>query len=330
MSKSLRLALVGATGLLGTALRERLADSEVQPAELFLLASEASVGQRLEYRGRHLAVKDAADFNFAQVDLAVLAVPPKVAADLAGKILASDCRILDCSGAFLADLDVPLQCPGVTPGSRAKVLSLPGAIAAQAAAVLAAPLADEMLAGVNITALLPASLAGRAGLDELAGQTAALLNVQQVETTVFPERLAFQVQAAGSRSHGSSHQALGQGAVLALKRILDLSLPVSCHAYWVPVFHGLTLDLSLLFHEEVDAGRLQEWLDNAGVTEVEPTDESQATLPEEARAGIRGYLQRDVTRDGRQWRIWLAADNVQLSALMGVQIIETLIKDHLY
>lgn len=330
MSKPLRLALVGATGLIGTALRERLAESELQPAELILLASDNSAGQRLEYRGRHLSVKDAAGFDFAEADVAVLAVPPAAAATLAPKIAATSCRLLDYSGVFLADLEVPLVCPGVSVGSRAQVVSLPGAIAAQVAGLLAGPVADELLAAVNITALLPAGLAGRAGLDELAGQTAALLNVQQPAMNVFADCLAFQVQAAGSRGQGSSHQAPGQGAALALKRLLGLALPVSCQAYWVPVFHGTTLDLSLTFHEEIDAGRMQAWLEDAGIALLPVDDAARATLPEGTGAGIQAGMQKDVARDGRHWRIWLAADSVQLLALMGVQTIEILIKDHLY
>lgn len=328
MSKPLKLALAGATGLLGAALRERLAESQTQPAELHLLASADSAGTRLEYAGRYLTVTDLAEFDFRAADAVIFATPASVTLAQAPRALAAGCKVLDFSGAHLADMDVPLLCPGVIPGSRAELTAFPGAIAMQLAALLAMPVADELLASVDITALLPASLAGRAGVDELASQTAALLNARDPQTEVFGERLAFQTLLAGSQAYGSSHQALAQGAVLALKRLFGLSLPVSCQASFVPVFHGMTLALTLTCHEEVDEGRVENWLEEAGITLLSP--ETNGNLLPEAGAGIHAVMPRDVTRAPHQLRLWLAADNVQLAAFMGVQIIEVLIKDHLY
>ena len=329
MSKPLRLALAGATGFLGTALRERLAESQSQPAELHLLASAESAGTRLEYAGRYLVVGDLAEFDFHAADAVVFATPAPVTAAHAERARAAGCKVLDFSGCYLADMDVPLLCPGVSPGSRADVTAFPGAIALQLAALLATPVADELLAAVDITAILPASLAGRAGVDELASQTAALLNTREPQAQVFPDRLAFQLLMAGNQAYGSSHQSLGQGAVLALKRLFGLSLPVSCQACFAPVFHGLTLNVLLTCHEEVDEGRVETWLDDAGISLL-PQDAGACLLPEEAGAGIYAFMPRDVTRDPHKIRLWLVADNVSLSAFMGVQIIEVLIKDHLY
>lgn len=331
MSQSLRLALAGATGLVGTAIRERLAESETQPSELLLLASSESAGQRLEYRGRYLVVTDLAEFDFHKADLVVFAVPLAVVATQAQRAVEAGCRVVDLSGHFLTDLNVPLLCPSVNPVGRAPVAALPGAIAMQVASLLAAPVADELLAGVDLVALLPAALAGRAGMDELAGQTAALLNVQTPATDVFMERLAFQLLSVGAQPQGSSHQAQTQGAVLALKRLFGLSLPVSCQAFWVPVFHGLTVAVTLSFNEEVDEGRVQQWLEDAGVNLLEMSGrQAQPVLPDEPGAGIHACLQQNMTGNANQLRLWLVADSVQLAAFMSVQTVEVLIKDHLY
>lgn len=332
MSKNAyRVALAGATGLVGGAFLERLSESSAGPVELFLLASDNSAGQRLEYNGHYIVVENLADFDFTQVDLAVFFTPTDVTAAQAMRLQAAGCKVLDFSGAFLTDLDVPVTCPGVTRLTDAKMLAFPGLISLMLAPLLAGGAAVGLLESVDITAMLPASFAGQAGADELASQTAALLNAQDPATNVFPDRLAFQLQRAGDSRQGNSHQAIAPGTQLAIKRLFDLSLPVACQAFWLPVFYGVTLSVSLRFKKAVDDGRLQQWMEEANI-DVAAADiqAAETTLPSESGATVRGGVQKRSATDNKQAHVWLAADNVQLSAALGVQTVEILIKDHLY
>lgn len=324
MSQSLKIALVGATGFVGEALREQMAASELQPAELFLLASADSAGQRLEYGSHYLGVKELASFDFGQVDVAIFATPATVTALHAPRAAQAGCRLIDLSGHLTTDMQLPLLFPGLVDATRAKAGgSLPGPIACVLAQLLAGAASDGQLAGVDVSAMLPAAIAGRAGVNELASQTTALLNGQEPENVVFPKRLAFQVQPAGPSACGSSHQALSQGTVLSLKRLFGLELAVACQAFFVPSFYGMTLAVTLTFHQDIDEGRVAQWFDEAGIVALE----DDATQSVEQDAVVRGALQQDVTRSARQVRLWLTADSVQLMASSTAKIVESLLKN---
>jgi aspartate-semialdehyde dehydrogenase len=336
MTKPLRLAIAGATGQVGRALLEQLAERHADLQYLHLLASSGSAGKRLEYGGRYLSVGNLEDFDFQEADVAVFATPPAVSAAQAERATRMGCKVLDFSGHFLTNMSVPLLQPGVTQPVAAPCYALPGAISAQLSPLLAAAVASDMLTSVDITALLPASLVGGGMVDELASQTAALLNGREPTMAILPSRLAFQIQTVGVRAQGSGHSALCQGAVLTLKRLFGLDLDVACRAFFVPVFHGLALGVTLAFNDVMDGGRVEEWLDEAGIVLVDARADGQSfpVLPPPGtiaeRGGIHACLDRDVARSPEKIGLWLAADNVHLGAFMGVQSLEVLIKHHLY
>lgn len=328
-----RLALVGATGQIGSALLEQLAELEASLGSVTLLASAASAGRRLEFGGHYQTVVELADFDFKQVDLVLFATPAAVSQQYVPLAVAAGCQVIDMSGQFLADMSVPLICPGVTlprpaPTGQGSLHALPGVIALQLAGVIAPAIADDLLVSLDVVAMLAASVAGQAGVDELAAQTAALLNAREPQTRVFPEQLAFQLQLAGAQAQGSSHAVLAQGAVLTLKRLFDLHLQVTCQAFFAPLFHGSSLAVTLSCNDAVDAGRAESWLEQAGVTVLDEGTDGQARglLPDAGSCELYGAINGGAARQPERVPFWLAADNVTYCANMAVQSLQLLLK----
>lgn len=332
MSTPIKLVIVGATGQIGSILLDQITDQAIDFATLHLLASERSAGKRVACAGHHYLVEELADFDFKQCDVAVFLTPPAVSAKSVPLAVAAGCRVLDLSGYFLTDLAVPLLMADITdinlPSQGGSLHSLPGTVSQLLAPLLVRMVSEKVLAVVDVTALFPASAAGAQGTDELASQTVALLNAASPPSEVFPERLAFQLQTAGSCAQGSAHNALGQAAILSLKRLFGLNLDVDCRALFVPVFHGTTLSVTLECHEAIDQGRIDGWIEQAGIGHlVESANGASQVLCEVGSSQAMAQISRNPTRAGHKVSLLLSADNVYLAASFAMKTLQYLIRN---
>jgi len=189
-----RLGLVGATGAVGRQILEVLGERRFPVAQLLPFASDASVGDAVELFGEDYAVEPIAADRLAACDLIFGAAPvleawlPKL----------SGVRVVDLSGAFELDLDVPLYLAGWRPqlpaaGGPAWV-GIPRGTAAGLGLVLGPIARETALEGVHVCTLESASGAGRRGADALSEQTIELLNAMTGDLEqgdVFPRPLAF-------------------------------------------------------------------------------------------------------------------------------------------
>lgn len=337
MSRTFNLALVGATGLVGEALLALLDERQLPIATLHLLASPASAGRRLEYHGHYLKVADLADCDFSAIDIALFAVPPAVSARYSPGAAEQGCMVVDLSGIWLADPQVPVVLPGINEAALAdarerNLVAVAAGIAAQVAPLVAALLEDGPAPRLALTALLPASAAGRGGVEELARQTARLLNSQDSEADVFPDQAAFATLTAGSKGCGSGMLAPAESARLALQRLFPvLAGRVLCQAARVPVFFGQSVALDWFSEAGPAVDQALMRLAAAGI-EVAEADVEGRGLPLSGTALTRATTVAEITsqQDGVGLMLWVSTDNVRESAAMkGVQIVELLIKDYL-
>lgn len=337
MDRAFNVALVGATGLVGEAVLDFLNERTLPIATLHLLASEASAGKRLDVAGSYIKVAELNGFDFSAVDIALFAVPPVVAAQFAPQAAEQGCIVLDLSGIWLADPEVPVVLPGINESALADVrgrnlVSVPAGIAAQVAPVLAVLVEEYGSADVTLTAMLPASAAGRGGVEEVARQTARLLNSQDSEPEVFPAQSAFVTLTAGVKSCGSGVLAPEQTARLALQRLFPgLSGRIHCQAARVPVFFGQSVSLCWRGDTPLTAEDALALLAGAGLTvaELDIDQRGQALSADLESADIR-IQELSGSDDGHGLGLWVSADNVRYgAALKGVQILELLIKDYL-
>lgn len=336
MTREISLAVVGATGLVGEALLEQLAESGLALGAVHAVASAESAGKRIEFGDRLLKVSALDDFDFSTVELALFAVPPAVSAAHSRRAAEQGARVLDLSGVWLADPSVPVWCAGV-PDTDAdidqhRLLSVLTGPAAVVAEVLAA-LRDLAPVQLSCTSLMPASAGGRAVLEDLARQTARLLNSQDPEPAVFPAQAAFSVLASGSAGLGSGTLAPAQSLELGLRRLPELGAPVAvAQSAWVAAFYGASLSLDLTFAEPISVDVAAQLLADAGLpaTGTEPSREARSLTAElpDRRPLVADLRVAGIGND--RLACWIGFENVRYGAARkGVQIVELLLKDYL-
>src|SRR5690242_10289394 len=108
MSREFRVAVVGATGLVGETLIQVLEERQFPVAELYPLASNRSLGRTVSFRGRNYPVQELAGFDFAQADLGLFSAGAAVSREYAPKAAAAGCIVIDNTSEFRYDADIPL------------------------------------------------------------------------------------------------------------------------------------------------------------------------------------------------------------------------------
>lgn len=188
------VAVVGATGAVGREMLEVLEERNFPVSELVLLASDNSEGERLTFNSRSVTVKKLTRDSFAGVDIALFSAGSPRSLEFAHAAVKAGAVVIDNSSAFRMDPKVPLVVPEVN--ARALV-GHTGIIANPNCSTIGLvmalkPIHDAAtIKRVVVTTFQSVSGTGKKAIDELAGQTVALLNFRDVEAKVYPRQIAF-------------------------------------------------------------------------------------------------------------------------------------------
>lgn len=266
MNENLRIAVVGATGVVGTEVLSALFDRDFPAERLTVLASERSESEELEYGEDTLEVEKATPESFRGMGLVLFATPAEVSRALAPAAQAAGAWVVDGSSAFRAEGNVPLVLPGFNTevlgaSFKGRIVSVPSAVSSAIAWVLE-PLRQAFgVTQAQVTALMGTSSAGQQGVRELEQQTAALLSGREPEAHVFPHRVGLnlvpQVSPFMANSPWTEEEA---GWTLEAARLFAPKgeVPVVAGtAVQVPTFfgHGLSLHVRLKKPAPVEQAR---------------------------------------------------------------------------
>ncbi|APU30065.1 aspartate-semialdehyde dehydrogenase [Ectopseudomonas chengduensis] len=336
MSQSINIAVIGATSNVGEALVELLEEREFPVKDLHLLASSESAGQSLSFRGRQVRVRSLDAFDFTQVQLAFFAAGSDVTRSHHERVVAAGCSVIDLSAAFSLE-----QAPCVLPELGAAglpALTKPWCVSAPTPSAVACALVLATLRPVlrpqqlQVTAMLSISTLGRSGVQELARQTAELLNGRPLEPNTVDRQIAFNLLAQVGEVDDQGHAQLEKRLAAEIQQLLSLpELPVAATCALVPVFFGDSLALGVYADSDVDISAVLQLLEVAlGIELVEAGDYPTAVGDAVGQDQVYvGRVRRGVS-DPRQLNLWIASDNVRKgAALNAVQIAELLIKHYL-
>lgn len=335
MTTTCDLAIVGATGLVGESLVALLEERGFPLGRLFLLAGPESAGSRVEFRGSYVAVQELAGFDFATAQIAIFATGGQVAAQFAPRAAAAGCIVIDTSPRFRDDPDVPLVIPEVNPeavavGLQQRLLAVPASAVTELLVALRPIERAVGLERFDVTVLEPVSGRGREAIDELAGQTAALLNGQPIESQVFPKQIAFNCLPGIAAAADSSYTKQGEPLVRETRRILgDAELPGQFTRVQVPVFFGETLLVHAVTRRPLAASEVQRLL--AAAPGLNLMDEEAPTPFESVGQDMifLGPVRLDPD-EPRDLSLWVVADNVRRGVAWGaVRLAELLVKEYL-
>ena len=274
------LAVVGATGAVGTVMLDLLSTRDDVWGEIRLIASPRSAGRRLRVRGEELEVLALAADAFDGVDVAMFDVPDEVSAQWAPVAAERGAVVVDNSGAFRMDPDVPLVVPEVNPGQAAHrprgIIANPNCTTMSLIVAMGALHRAFGLREMVVSSYQAASGAGQAGIDTLyaqldkvagtraLGQRAGDLRAAVGDFGPFPAPLALNVVPfAGSlKDDGwSSEELKFRNESRKILGLPDLRVHATCVR--VPVVTTHAVAVHAVFDREVTRKGAQRALDNA-------------------------------------------------------------------
>ncbi|OSN09893.1 aspartate-semialdehyde dehydrogenase [Lonsdalea iberica] len=335
MTNGWNIALLGATGAVGTALLELLQEREFPVGDIYPLASEHSAGETLRFNGRSCLVTNAEEFDWSQAQLAFFVAGAEASARYADEAANAGCLVIDSSGLFAQEPDVPLVVPGVNSHVLAdyrnrNLVAVADSLTSQLLKAVK-PLTEQAgLSRLHVTSLLSVSARGKAAVDDLAGQSARLLNGMPPEAGMFPKQLAFNLLPLLADSEGSVMQE--RRLVDQVRKVLqDDGLPIAVNCVQSPVFYGHAQVVHMEGMRPLSAEEAREELlqsDDVAISD----DDDYPTQVDDASGNIQlsvGCLRNDYGIP-ELLQFWSVADNVRFGgALMAVETAELLIEEHL-
>ncbi len=334
MSNAVNVAVVGATGLVGGAVLEKLAQAQMNVGNVFALASDETEQQTVEYGGRHLTLHTLDQFDFSQVHLAIFCVPADVAQTYAPQATEAGCWVIDHSYSFRADEAVPLVVAGINPQDLAlaerKIVACPDSSATPLAYLIDMLLPVGQIERMNLVAMRAVSDIGRQGVEELSKQSVALFNLKPLETKQFDKQIAFNVLAGNKSKQNASTYDLELSLQDEIQKVFhDPDIVINSTVTYVPVFFGHSLSVHLELSQTVTKEKVIELIKKSSrliFCDDCPTVVTDAVQQEKIYIG---HVRQDETWDSGL-NLWLVADNIHSgAAINSVQVAEILVKDYL-
>lgn len=340
MTKKYDIAVVGATGAVGETILKVLEERNFPVGKLYPLASSRSAGKKLEFRGSWVEIEDLATFDFSKVQIGLFSPGASISREYAPKAAAAGCVVVDNTSEFRYDDDIPLIVPEVNPQAVAGyknrgIIANPNCSTIQMLVALK-PIYDAVgISRINVCTYQAVSGSGKEAIEELAKQTANILNLKPVETNVYPKQIAFNCipQIDVFQDNGYTKEEMKM--VWETKKIMgDDAILVNPTAVRVPVFYGHSEAVHIETKEKITAEQAKELFGKAdGIVLVdEHVDGGYPTAVTDAvdtNPVYVGRVREDISCD-KGLNLWVVADNVRKGAATNtVQIAELLIKDYL-
>ena len=340
MSKTYNVAVLGATGAVGETMLSILEQRNFPVGSIYPLASARSAGRTIEFKGKTLEVLDVAAFDWSLAQIGLFSAGASVSAHWAPIAAQSGCVIVDNTSQFRYQDDIPLVVPEVNPHDIALytnhgIIANPNCSTIQMLVALK-PIHDAVgIDRINVCTYQAVSGTGKKAIDELATQTANLLNGKPAEAKVYPKQIAFNVLPHIDVFLENGYTKEEMKMVWETRKILgDDSIMVNPTAVRVPVFYGHSEAVHIETRDKITAQQAREILGNApGVTLLDehvpggyPTAVTEAAGQDPV---FVGRIREDISHP-RGLNLWVVSDNVRKgAALNSVQIAEVLIKHYL-
>jgi len=340
MSRKYDVAVVGATGAVGEIMLEILAERNFPVNNVYPLASERSAGKKVQFGGKYLTVQDLSTFDFSSVQIGLFSAGAGISEKYAPIAARAGCVVIDNTSQFRYDDEIPLVVPEVNPHAiadykRHGIIANPNCSTIQMLVALK-PLHDAAgIERVNVCTYQAVSGTGKEAIEELASQTAELLNGRSAEAKVYPRQIAFNVLPHIDVFQDNGYTKEEMKMVWETRKIMeDESIQVNPTAVRVPVFYGHSEALHIETREKLDAVQATALLENApGIVVLDerkdggyPTAVSEGATHDPVYVG---RIREDISHP-RGLDLWVVADNVRKgAALNSIQIAEILVKEYL-
>jgi len=340
MTKKYDVAVVGATGAVGETMLRVLHERRFPVNKVYALASSRSAGKRVEFGDRMLVVEELDSFDFSKVQIGLFSAGASISDVYAPKAAEAGCVVVDNTSRFRYDDDIPLVVPEVNPHaiaqySRRGIIANPNCSTIQMLVALK-PIYDAVgITRINVCTYQAVSGTGKEAIEELATQTAALLNGKPAVSEVYPKQIAFNVLPHIDEFQANGYTKEEMKMVWETRKIFeDDAIMVNPTAVRVPVFYGHSEAVHIETRDKISADQARALLEQAeGVVVLDrreaggyPTAVTEAADKDPVYVG---RIREDISHP-HGLDLWVVADNVRKGAATNsIQIAELLAKDYL-
>ncbi len=274
MSQQYNVAILGATGAVGETILEVLQERKFPVGELFLLASERSEGKTYRFNGKTVRVQNVEEFDWSQAHIALFSAGGDLSAKWAPIAADEGVIVIDNTSHFRYEYDIPLVVPEVNPEAIAEfrnrnIIANPNCSTIQMLVALK-PIHDAVgIERINVSTYQSVSGAGKAGIDELAGQTAKLLNGLPADKKQFSQQIAFNCIPQIDQMMENGYTKEEMKMVWETQKIFnDPSITVNPTCVRVPVFYGHAEAVHVETRSPIDAQEVINLLEQTEGVEV--------------------------------------------------------------
>ena len=340
MTGKIDIALVGATGAVGEAMVEILEQRNFPVGTLYPLASARSAGKTIRFRGKSITVQDLAEFDFAKAQIGLFSAGGSISETYAPVAAAAGCVVVDNTSHFRRDEDIPLIVPEVNPHALAGytqrgIIANPNCSTIQMLVALK-PIYDAVgIARINVATYQAVSGTGKEGIEELATQTAKLLNGKSIDCQVYPKQIAFNLLPHIDTFQENGYTREEMKMVWETRKIFeDESIELNPTCVRVPVFYGHSEAVHIETKSKLTAADARQLLSVAsGVTVIDDQRDGGYATPVGDAAGTDPVYVSRIREDISHplgLNLWVVSDNVRKgAALNSVQIAELLAQTYL-
>ena len=337
--KKFNIAVAGATGAVGNQMISCLEERNFPIKSIKFLASSRSVGRKLKYKGRNIAVEELTETSFKGIDIALFSAGGGTSEKFSPYAANDGCVVIDNSSAWRMDPEVPLVVPEVNPHAVAQfsnkgIIANPNCSTIQMVVPLH-PLHQEYgIKRIVVSTYQAVSGTGKKAIDELDSQTRAILNFKEHENKVYPHTIAFNCLPHIDVFLENGYTKEEMKMVHETRKILeDDTIGVTATTVRVPVFFGHSESINIETKKKVSALEVRALLERApGVKVVDNPLNNIYPLAIDAAGQdltLVGRIRDDESIENGI-NMWVVADNIRKGAATNaVQIAEILTKEYL-
>lgn len=260
-----RIAVTGATGVLGRDILSILAESGIKPENVAAIDTGHHIGEQVAFGDdRSMDIAPFDTYDFSKTDIVLHAGEARITAALAKKLSGSSAILIDGSGVFAFDPDVPLIVPEVNgdlcASAKKKIISNPNSLGIFLSLVLNPLHKHAKVKRVVVSTYQAVSHWGRAAQDELFAQTKMIFMAQPVKNEHLPKQIAFNCYPMMGFERDDGMTDVEWQTMGMVKKILDPKMKIAVNTVTVPCFVGDGMMVNVECEEEISPIKAAMWM----------------------------------------------------------------------
>ena len=329
----MNICIVGATGNVGRKILDVLDKKNFSFDQLYLLASEKSVGKKILFKKKEYVVSNLEEFDFSKCDISFFSAGGKIAEKFAEKA-ARHSIVIDNSSFFRMDPDVPLIVPQVNSDdlNNIKKNIIANANCSTIQMVIALKPLHEIfkIKRIVVSTYQSVSGAGKNSMDELIDQTKLALDNKKINSKNFTKQIAFNAIPHIDDFSNDGYTKEEMKMINETKKILDKSIDVTATCVRVPVLVSHAESINIEFEKDFTLEKVKNLLKNAEGCKVVNDQKDGGYITQIEAAGCDETFISRIRKDNTNKKainLWIVSDNLlRGAALNAVEIAEAYIK----